>query len=115
MAVLANSVPALGDLVSLLHSMYLKKLSGKKEMEVRELSLLAKLEHSKLLKVFVDPTTPIDFLKEKGYVPPRLELEMTYSAMTGKVCAKKEEDRFLMFKIYHEIYKVESANRLTSL
>jgi hypothetical protein len=114
MTMAVAEVPVVQATTVLLRSMYLKKLMGNKEPNPREASLLQRIEHASLLRVFVDPSISIDF-PNSNYIPPRIELELAYSCMSGKSIDRGMTDRYLLLLVYNQIHKVSSRNRLSTI
>lgn len=67
----------------LLNSLYNKKVSSDRTISSEEQLVLSRIENSLLLRAFVDPS--VEFKRTKGYVPPRLELELVYAAVRGRM------------------------------
>jgi hypothetical protein len=88
MAVTANRVnQSVGEMATVLNTMFKKKSSGLLEYTELEQRVLERLEHSLLLRAFVDPR--VEFKAIKGYVPPRIELDMIHAAVRGTMPSRE--------------------------
>lgn len=92
-----------------LAGMYSKKCSGAASMEDYssiEQKVLATLEHSGLLRAFVDPTVPFDFPVD--YTPVRIELELVYATLCGKLPESYITDESILNLLTRELGIVSS-------
>lgn len=105
-----NSVLKMAEM---LNGLFVKKISGDEDFNSKELECLSRMEHSKLLRVFIHPQEVVEW--PIGYVPPRMELEMVYSAVTGEMVSRGMDQsglvRFAFEKVQAMDAGVISANK----
>lgn len=65
-----------------MNSLFEKKKFGEENFSAEELSMTKRLSKAKLLRALVDPFC--SFEVEEGYVPDKLELELSYFAVSGR-------------------------------
>lgn len=69
-----------------LHNMFEKKKFFEGELTKEEEGILARVQNSLLLRSLIDPSLP--FGMPENYVPSRLELELAYVAVSGRLSEK---------------------------
>lgn len=100
-----SSTVILQNLSGDLYSMFEKKKFGV-ELSNEEKDLLEKFKNSRLVRALIDPS--VDFRVE-GYVPPRVEIEIAFSIVSGRPSINF--DQMTLSEMTHFVYTVLSCGQ----
>ena len=81
--------PTNSKFLVVLNELYLKKREGSTGLSDLEKECVSRVENTILLRSLVDPRVPMEY--PRGYVPPRMEVELSFAAVTGYMPGKGSE------------------------
>jgi hypothetical protein len=99
------------QLIRTLGNMFEKKKLNEELSPVENL-LLRQLKADKLLRKVVDPSADFSVLNLEGYVPPKLEIDLCFSAVTGREPGKGQSLRTSLDTIFRALECAEDLTRL---